>query len=522
MEPITLDFRPLAEKVLAEAKRRGIESRDWGDAVSLEFSDGYDALHLDARSVDTSVDPGTTIRRLFDRYARLDPRRTQIVWALAWWAHDRGTHLEGSRSGRVWIETRKLSVSAEVGWPLTRRLETLDDPTAFKETLGFYGRSLGPDELREYLEREDLPPQPPQGPPEPLVEPGDDWYKQLQSTSPGIDIVAERPETFRPPPVEDALTRAESRARRLLEAHVQKAKANVRVLATTFDPPWCRLAGDWVDGGWHAEVAMGLLEAMGDDGRFWDLVEIDRIRLASGDETARPAARGRIERWWAQGGHDIQDHLPLLGHFPELETHVEDVLVGAEGIPHAESLLGWHLPTRRALSWELTDWLGDVARYERFEDALARVDDLLEIVLTLGPEGVERLVGPDALEPIRQLLDRAVDDLGSVDWWLSLRQYAPLMALWRWDGLIDRLLERPDLPAILFAVPLACLEQRKSKDELAHHWDFVEPLFALSLAKPGDPRIRNWVALALEFQEQMPMESHERLALALSWFRVGT
>ena len=106
-----------AKKELANLlDEEGISFRDWGDAVSIHFSDGCDDLYYTQENRETPA-------ALLKTFQELDPLRSRILNALRHAAVRRGLYLELDRSGNWSVGTEDgASWTLEVGTELTRMI----------------------------------------------------------------------------------------------------------------------------------------------------------------------------------------------------------------------------------------------------------------------------------------------------------------------------------------------------------------------------------------------------------------
>lgn len=409
------DFRKLTDVVLRAAKERQIETLDWGDAVSLEFTDGCDALHLVSSDVDGSDAVEGRAERVFQRYTELNGRRMRVLFGLLWICHSKGARFGMRRSGCCRVEKGEVSTTVQVGNTLTCVLAEHSNVRALQGLCESLGWRFSMQEYASWLEREDPPPMPA-------------TFKEV-----------------REPPLDD-------------ETWAAQVEGMFPSLEQVFLP---------------AE----------------QLPEITEEMVAQAEEHAR--------RCWEEGTEKPSDPVKTRA-----------------------SLLGSDLPMRRSLSFDLKELVAEIIAADEPRVRMQFIEEICTILRDVGAPWMRRLLSADDLEVVRTLVAEMVADLPTHTLWVHLDEVAAMLGSLGWEDLADQLLERPDLPSLLFSLPWQSLQQGGKRRSLSSgHTSFQEPLLSLSLVRPEDPRVVRWVAFGLELQERLGVKVEQRLPLAHAWRR---
>ncbi|MEM1177628.1 MAG: hypothetical protein AAGM22_04745 [Acidobacteriota bacterium] len=518
-DPLHEEARRYAALLMQKARELGVEATDWGDAVSFEFTDGCDALHWEFRRAVPSGTLKPAAQKFFQRYRRLDRARSQALRALLWLAHGRGQSVDRSRSGFWSFDTKGQTLQTAVNWTLTREVE---DPSAILDAVArrafFPWRSADRDHLRSLLAQTADPP----------VD-----ESTLRQHSAAEVLRRERelqdqlfpdigdPFGPRQPVSKSVLADAGARAAACLRRFQRAAEKDFQLVFRSAAPPRRRRQSSAL-AEWNLGQARETLRRLGDGpedsgGQAWLLRLLASQRLVeAGDEDRRPELAATVERWWENGGHDIQDHLDLLGLLPELEELVEDVLTHEETpVPEAH-LLDWHLPTRRNLHRRLAE-VGETM--QSAGDGPSREElfgTFCEIAFKVGPQWTRQLTGERHLTWIHGWVRRRADEATSFQLWLELDDIAQLAGLLTWRDVADALLRRPDLRAVLFAPLWRHLEA--AGDGTPSFTTLPgDALSGLVGATPGDPRLTPLLAEALDLRERVGASPLEDLDLSEAW-----
>ena len=505
------DFAAAKKELANLLNDEGISFRDWGDAVSIHFSDGCDDLYYTPENRETPA-------ALLKSFQELDPLRSRILNALRHAAVRRGLYLELDRSGSWSVGTEDgASWTVEVGSELTRIIREQGEAEAFRAKLkelvswesgigclgavitggimiykkqlfrgafkivsgivcsiaGCLAKNLtksvpvhGCDaELLAYIDSHAAPPE---------AEKSWEDFENIEDEQECIELFPETedgddgkdsgnlldmfsinhkagPELVILDPEKTAELDRET------AEIIRKFHESVKSEMMDYDKlflPWLDLDhDDWISreylvGGYEDRA----LEARRKDD-FWMEINALETLLILGCDKYRERTRYLMDEWWRGGGHDMQDYIHLLNAFPDHPA--------AKEMLEPEDLSPEHsMEARRRIEVDLyREWVE-----LKQTDEVARgseLNDILEILHRLSPELIRLFLTEEQTRHIHDFCINAAKGAKTEDLQFSHEHILSLAWKMDWPEIAKTLRQRDDYTALLigFCLPAEKIEE---------------------------------------------------------------
>jgi hypothetical protein len=577
------DFEKLKDELAGILKAQKIPFRDWGDALSIRFSDGCDDLYYTRESVE---DPAQTV----DKFRQLDLSRNRLLNALRHAALHRSLFLKHSRSGSWSVGSRDgASWSVEVGSELTKLIAERGEAEAFRIKLKeLYSWETGigclgaivqggvmlykrkfirgvfkvitgcvasvagglaknitssisfnstDKQLLAYIDAHSRPP---------AKEPSWDEFEKREEKRESIELFpADETEDGEDSALDDFFSKHQGAGPPIIELDKEKtaetdrqAESIVKTFLQSLDHnriayeklslPWFKAPNDvWADRDFLIEKIETLALHAREKDDFWTEIGCLEQLLVLQCGKYRERTRQLMDEWWEGGGHDMQDYVDLLKAFP-------DHPATAEMLEEHEMSPEHSMEARRRFEIDIQHEWYELKKFSR-ENGIIKLDDILEILEKLSLDMIKMFMSEVQIRYIHDLCMEAAGEASIEDIQFTHEHILSMAWKMNWPEVARALRERQDYGALLFGFSMPAAEIEALAGRIGGAAGSEKPLpedvldifdtyyFAKSLLiwslYMPDEDTRRLAATALELLDHGKGGKDDYLACAIAWKR---
>lgn len=577
------DFEKLKAELAEILKTESIPFRDWGDALSIRFSDGCDDLYYTPETTETPA-------QLAGKFRELDVSRNRLLNALRHAALSRNLFLNRSRSGSWAVGSRDgASWVVETGSGLTKLLAARGEAEAFRVKLKeLYAWETGAGCLGALFQGGALPPKrkfirgickvitggvsalagglakniasPVSWKSSdkrllayinahrrsPAREPSWGEFEKREEERETVELFPANPsedgedralddffskhQSAGPPllaPGQEKTAEIDRRADAIIETFLKTLEQN-RIAYEKISLPWFHSPADvWAD----RDFLIGKIEAQALRARKKDdfgaeIACLEQLLVLKCDKY-RKRTRQLMDEWWEGGGHDMQDYVDLLNAFPDHPAAVA-MLEARDRSPEQA------MDARRRFELDIQHEWYELKKFSR-RDGVIKLDDMLEILEKLSRGMVKLFMSEDQIQYIRGFCLDAAGDAPLEDIQFTHEHILSLAWKMDWPEVAEALRKRQDYSALLFGFSLPAAEiaawagrsgaaagsEKPLPEEVLDAFDTY--YFAASLLiwslYRPDEQTQRLAAAALELLDQGKSGPDDYLACAIAWKR---
>jgi len=497
-----------SKAALAELlKAEGVSFRDWGDALSVHFSDGCDDLYYTASNPEKPAE-------FVKKFQIIDAGRTRLLNALRHAAYKRGLFLAPDRSGSWAVGSKDgASWSVEAGAELTKLINSQGEAEAFRVKLKeLYSREAGAgclgsivqggvmiyrkkflrgiikavcgciSSIAAGLAKSLMSPVSCQSPDGQIIS-----YINAHSTPPKHeytwDEFEERedkrecvelfPDKENDGDENDAdsfhelFNQFQKEGPSLLEPdELQKSRidllsaSRIEAFLKTLDKrisydkiflPWFNAPDDaWAKSDFLIEkLEAQALEAREKDDFWAEIGCLEQLLVLKCDKY-RERASQLLDEWRKNGGHDMQDYVELLNAFPDHPAAAE-MLEPFDMSPETS------MEARRRFEVDIQREWEELKNFYK-KDRVVKLDDILEIMNKLSVDMIKKLMTEEQIHYIRRFCMEAAKDATVEDMQFSHEHILHISWKMGWENIAKTMRQRDDYTALLFGFSISASE----------------------------------------------------------------
>jgi len=572
------DFKTSKTKLAELLKTKKISFHDWGDALSLHFSDGCDDLHYTKSKTESPAE-------IIEKFQMLNISRSRILSALRHAAVKRSLFLELDKSGTWSVgSVDGASWSVEVGSELTKIINEQGEARAFRVKLkelyswessagclgalvqggvmvyqkkvirGIFKIIVGSistvasglaknimssisikstdKQIISYIDSHSKPPR---------HEYTWEEFEQREDERECIEnFAAKEDEDF-----QDFFNKFQKEGPSLIEPDehqknkIDKSTASrLELFLRTLDKerlsyekiilPWFNAPYDvWLKSNSLIEkLEAQALEARKNDD-FWSEVSCLEQLLILKCDKYRERTCQLLDEWWQGGGHDMQDYPELLNAFPEHPATVE-MLDVRDMLPETS------MKARRKFVVDIQREWEELKNFYK-KDRLVKLDDILEIMNKLSVDMIKKIMTEEQIHYVRRFCMEAVKGATVEDMQFSHEHI--LHTAWKmdWPEIAKTLRQRDDYSDLLFGFCMPASEIKSLSGKMAETvgaevslpkdipetfdtYYFAKSLLIWSLFMP-DEYTQRLIATALDLLNRGKGGKDDYLACGIAWQR---
>ena len=501
------DFEKSKAELAGLLETENISFRDWGDALSVHFSDGCDDLYYTASNPESPAE-------FVGKFQIIDTSRTRLLNALRHAAYKRGLFLDLDKSGS-WTAGSKAgaSWSIEIGAELTKLIDEQGEIGAFRVKLkelysweagagclgsivqggvmiyqkkfirgvikavygcissiaGGLAKNLmtsvsaqsSDKQIISYINSHAKTPK---------REYTWDEFEELEEKRECVELFPDNEAGNGENEADDfqeLFNQFQKETPLLLEPdELQKSQidqmssSRIEAFLKTLDKgigydkiflPWFNAPDDvWL----KSDFLIKKLELQVAEARkkndFWTEITCLEQLLVLKCDRHRERARQLLDEWWEDGGHDMQDYVELLNAFPDHPASLE-MLEPCDMSPETS------MEARRRIEVDIQQEWEELKNFYK-KDRVVKLDDILEIMNRLSVDMIKKLMTEEQINYIRRFCMEAAKGATVEDMQFSHEHI--LLTAWKmgWENIAKTMRQRDDYPTLLFGFSVSASE----------------------------------------------------------------
>lgn len=501
------DFEKSKAELAELLETEAVSFRDWGDALSVHFSDGCDDFYYTASAPESPAE-------FVGKFQMIDASRTRLLNALRHAAYKRSLFLDLDKSGSWTVGSRDgASWSVDVGAKLTKVIDEQGEIEAFRYMLKeLYSWEAGAGCLGSIVQggvmisqkkfirgifravagcigsiagglaKNLMSPVSAQSPDKQIISyinshsktPKHEYtweeFEEREANRECIELFPDKTGEGKgndTDDFQDLFNQFKKEGPHLLEPdELQKSKidqassSRIEAFLETLNEgisyekillPWFNAPDDvWM----KSDLLIKKLENRAAEARkrddFWDEIgSLEKLLILKCDKY-RERTRQLMDEWWEGGGHDMQDYPGLLNAFPNHPATAE-MLEPGDMDPETS------MQARRGFEVDISREWEELKNFYK-KDRLVKLDDILEIVNKLSAEMIKKLMTDEQINYIHRFCMEAAKEATVEDMQFSHEHILHLTWKMGWTDIAKTMRQRDDYTALLFGFSISASE----------------------------------------------------------------
>jgi len=569
-------------KLIRLLNGKNISFRDWGDALSIHFSDGCDDLYYTKETQDT-------LEQIVEKFIKLDASRTRVLNALRHAAVKRSLFLDFDKSGSWSVGSKDGAIwTVEVGSELTKLIGKKGKVEAFRvkvKELYSWQTSIGrigtivqgglmvyqkkiirgtlkiingciysiagglannlvcpisaqstDKQISSYINSHSQVPK---------YEKTWEEFEELEDERECVELLPDEEDEKDPDDFQDFYNKYQNEGPKLIDPDEAQKKELDQSTASRIETfvkklekerisydkiflPWFNPPDDvWLKSAFLIEkLGAQALEAREKDD-FWKEIGCLEQLLVLKCDKYREHTRQLMDEWWEGGGHDMQDYPELLKAFP-------DHPATAEMLEACDVSAEYSMEGRRRFEIDIEREWNELKQFYK-EDRVVKLDDILEIMNKLSLDMINKIMSEEQIHYVRRFCMDAVKSATVED--LQFSHEHILNTAWKmgWLDIAKTLRQRDDYSTLLFGFSMQASEMEVWADKIAESvgsetamskdmadsfdtYYFGKSLLIWSLFMP-DQFTQHLIASALKLLAKGKGGNDDYLACSIAWQR---